>query len=117
MFPEEIIIFGTVGVGFWGILVIAVVAIPFWSYLKTGKVWTLSFFRTSYILLKGKKARQNLFIRFAVLCGFGYMFVSMILFNRLAWEGFLAVFVFSVIGIFATFGEKRVSRRNTFWHD
>lgn len=115
MSPEELIIFGIIGIGFWVILIIGAVAVPFLRYLKTGKVWTLSFFHTSYIILQGKKAGQNLLIRLSILCGCGYLFVSMIMFNRFAWEAALVVFVLSIIGIIASFGEKRVPRKSVFW--
>ena len=115
MSPEELIIFITIGLGFWALLIIATVIIPLRKYLITGRVRRLAPGRRSVIVLKGKKAQQILFIRLAFLVGGIDLFVSMILFNRFAWEGALVVFISSILGIFMTFGAKRIPRKNIFW--
>jgi hypothetical protein len=117
MTPEELIIFIILGLGFWVVLIIAIVIIPLRSYLLTGKLWILSPSRMSFIVLKGKKAQQSLFLRLTLMIGILDLIVSMIVFNRFAWEGALTIFVSSVLGIFITFGAKRVPRKNIFWRN
>jgi hypothetical protein len=115
MDPIEAIIFIGFGLGSWVIFVIAVVIIPLRRYLISGKVWVLSSDRMSFIVLEGKKAQQNLFLRSVSLVGFLDIIVSMFLFNRFAWEGFLVVFVSLVLVFFTTLGAKHVPRKNLFW--
>lgn len=59
MDPIELIIFTIFGLGFWVIIIIVMVIIPFQSYLKGGKVWNLTADRRSYTVLKGKKGATD----------------------------------------------------------
>ena len=103
------------GLGFWILLIIVVVILPLRDYLRTGRLWSLSSDRKSYFLFKGKKAWQVIFIRLAVLVGCMDLFVSMILFNRIAWEGALVFFVSLILGAFAPDVAKRIPRKNASW--
>jgi hypothetical protein len=115
MDPLEAIVFIGLGLGSWVIFFVALVIIPLRSYLITGKVWGLSPTRMSFIVLEGKKARQNLILRSILIIGLLDLVVSMILFDRFAWEGALVIFASFVFGFFTTHGAKRVPRKKFFW--
>ena len=114
MTPEEFIIFIFLGFGFWVMLIILFGVIPLRYYLIKGVARTRSPYGRSIIVMKGKKARQFIFSRLVFLGGAIYLFISMLLFNRFAWEGALVVFVSLVLGIFATFGAERVPRKKIY---
>jgi hypothetical protein len=115
MDPIEAIILIIFGLGSWVIFAIALLIIPLRKFLLTGKVWALSPDRMSYIVLIGKKARQNLFLRSILMIGLLDLVVSMMFFNRFAWEGALVIFVSFVFGYVITLGAKRVPRKISFW--
>ena len=115
MDPLELIFITILGLGSWVVLVIAFVIYPIRRYLITGKVWSRAPSRLSYIMLDGKKAKWHIFFRLLVMMGFLDFIVSMLFFDRFAWEGASLVFVSFLFAYFVTIGEKRVPRKIFFW--
>jgi hypothetical protein len=115
MDPVELILLTIFGFGSWVILMFAFVIYPIRRYLITGKVWSRAPSRLSYIVLEGKKAKWHIFFRSLVMMGLLDFIVSMLLFNRFAWEGTLLIFVSALLAYFITAGEKRVPLKYIFW--
>jgi hypothetical protein len=99
------------GVGFWVVFLTALVIVPFWDYLRTKTLWEFPRNRRFYILLKGRKALQVIFLRFMILCGIADFVVSINLHNRFAWEGVLMVASSVVLYIIVLAGAKRIPRK------
>ena len=112
--PIELIVGGILGIGFFAVLMIGFVGVPLWDYLTKGKVTIFPRYRTYYIVFAGRKALRAILIRFLIMSSFADCIISMMLFNRIAWEGILSVFILASLNVFVLRGGKRIPRKGIF---
>jgi len=116
LLQDKVLLFGFLCLGFWALWMILAGVIPVLNYIVTGKSRTTSLNKRSYIVMKGKKARQFVLSQLCLFSGFVFAFISHLLLYRFWWIGLIFMLASIPFMIHATVKADRVPRKNIFFN-